>query len=59
MKLKDELTSKQKLGMATKLEIIFDKTYAARVLGLNLRQYDKYKLKPMTNAEFKNYRRGR
>lgn len=56
MELKDMLTSKQKLNMATKLEIIFDKTFATKVLGLNIGQYNKYSLRPMTPAEFKNFK---
>lgn len=59
MELKDQLTSKQKLSMATRLEIIFDKTFAAKVLGLNIGQYNKYSLKPMSEAEFKNFKGGK
>lgn len=53
MKLKDELNSKQKLRLARRLESIFNRSYVARVLGLNLRQFDDYKYKPMTRNEFK------
>lgn len=53
MKLKDELNSKQKLRLARRLELIFNRSYVARVLGLNLRQFDDYKYKPMTRNEFK------
>lgn len=53
MKLKDELNSKQKLRLARRLELIFNRSYVARVLGLNLRQFDDYKYKPMTRNKFK------
>lgn len=53
MKLKTKLNSKQKLRLARQWELIFDRSYAARQLGLNLIQFDNYKYKPMTEKEFK------
>lgn len=53
MKLKNKLNSKQKLRLARQWELIFDRSYAAHQLGLNLIQFDNYKYKPMTEKEFK------
>lgn len=53
MNLKKELNSKQKLRLARQWELIFDRSYIANTLGLNLKQLDEYKYKPMTENAFK------